>query len=94
MRPYGEGPSPDNTPPTSSAPLYRLKKSKGLVGGSGEPRELLRCVGQKAHSTPGSILFCLRFGSESPTRIREAHALLETTKADGGLFHVGRGEGA
>lgn len=31
--------------PTSSAPLYRLNHSKGLVGGTGEPRELVRCVG-------------------------------------------------
>ncbi|GAU19282.1 hypothetical protein TSUD_335680 [Trifolium subterraneum] len=41
--PYGEGPSPinrDSTPPTSSAPLYRLNNSKSLVGGTGEPREL------------------------------------------------------
>ncbi|GJX23742.1 hypothetical protein Tco_0228187, partial [Tanacetum coccineum] len=33
-------PNRDNTPPTSSAPLYRLNHSKGLIGGTGEPREL------------------------------------------------------
>ncbi|KAL0289002.1 UNVERIFIED_CONTAM: NADH-ubiquinone oxidoreductase chain 5 [Sesamum calycinum] len=33
-------PNRDSTPPTSSAPLYRLNHSKGLVGGTGEPREL------------------------------------------------------
>ncbi|KAB5511274.1 hypothetical protein DKX38_030069 (mitochondrion) [Salix brachista] len=33
-------PNRDITPPTSSAPLYRLNHSKGLVGGTGEPREL------------------------------------------------------
>ena len=51
--PYGEGPSPIGTthPPTSSAPLYRLNHSFGLVGGTGEPRELVRCVGQRARST-------------------------------------------
>nr|TKS02708.1 putative NADH dehydrogenase [Populus alba] len=35
-------PNRDITPPTSSAPLYRLNHSKGLVGGTGEPRELGR----------------------------------------------------
>ncbi|KAI3680722.1 hypothetical protein L6452_35496 [Arctium lappa] len=33
-------PNRDSTPPTSSAPLYRLNHSKGLIGGTGEPREL------------------------------------------------------
>ncbi|CAN1186823.1 hypothetical protein LINPERPRIM_LOCUS11062 [Linum perenne] len=33
-------PNRDSTPPTSSAPLYRLNHSKGDVGGTGEPREL------------------------------------------------------
>ncbi|GMP57320.1 hypothetical protein CsSME_00054664 [Camellia sinensis var. sinensis] len=47
-------PNRDSTPPTSSAPLYRLNHSKGLVGGTGEPRELP----------------FLRFGSESPTKKR------------------------
>ncbi|KAL0297911.1 UNVERIFIED_CONTAM: hypothetical protein Sangu_3171900 [Sesamum angustifolium] len=47
-------PNRDSTPPTSSAPLYRLNHSKGLVGGTGEPRELVRCVGQRARSTPFS----------------------------------------
>nr|YP_009381289.1 hypothetical protein AEK19_MT0888 [Utricularia reniformis]ART31119.1 hypothetical protein AEK19_MT0888 [Utricularia reniformis] len=28
----------------------------GLVGGTGEPRELVRCVGQRARSTPFSFL--------------------------------------
>ncbi|KAL8538536.1 hypothetical protein ACS0TY_000524 [Phlomoides rotata] len=45
-------PNRDSTPPTSSAPLYRLNHSLGLVGGTGEPRELVRCVGQRARSTP------------------------------------------
>ncbi|KAM7259085.1 hypothetical protein ACFE04_014826 [Oxalis oulophora] len=43
-------PNRDSTPPTSSAPLYRLNHSFGLVGGTGEPRELVRCVGQRARS--------------------------------------------
>ncbi|KAG4906093.1 hypothetical protein JHK84_032620 [Glycine max] len=47
-------PNRDSTPPTSSAPLYRLNHSKSLVGGTGEPRELVRCVGQRARSTPFS----------------------------------------
>ncbi|KAF3617182.1 NADH-ubiquinone oxidoreductase chain 5 [Capsicum annuum] len=33
-------PNRDSIPPTSSAPLYRLNHSFGLVGGTGEPREL------------------------------------------------------
>lgn len=33
-------------------------------------------------------------GSESPKKRAGLHAFFETTKADGGLFHVGRGEGA
>ncbi|KAG7528117.1 NADH:quinone oxidoreductase/Mrp antiporter membrane subunit (mitochondrion) [Arabidopsis suecica] len=33
-------PNRDSTPPASSAPLYRLNNSFGLVGGTGEPREL------------------------------------------------------
>ncbi|KAI3673505.1 hypothetical protein L6452_39626 [Arctium lappa] len=33
-------PNRDSTPPTLSAPLYRLNHSKGLIGGTGEPREL------------------------------------------------------
>ncbi|KAK7322018.1 hypothetical protein VNO80_35202 [Phaseolus coccineus] len=33
-------PNRDSTPPTSSAPLYRLNHSQSLVGGTGEPREL------------------------------------------------------
>ncbi|CAE5979354.1 unnamed protein product [Arabidopsis arenosa] len=33
-------PNRDSTPPASSAPLYRLNHSFGLVGGTGEPREL------------------------------------------------------
>ncbi|KAJ3668691.1 hypothetical protein LUZ61_022845 [Rhynchospora tenuis] len=38
---WGRGSSNrDSTPPTSSAPLYRLNHSFGLVGGTGEPREL------------------------------------------------------
>ncbi|KAF1878183.1 hypothetical protein Lal_00012908 [Lupinus albus] len=37
----GKGPDyRDCTPPTSSAPLYRLNHSKSLVGRTGEPREL------------------------------------------------------
>ncbi|CAN6801305.1 unnamed protein product [Brassica oleracea var. botrytis] len=52
---WGRGSSNrDSTPPTSSAPLYRLNHSFGLVGGTGEPRELVRCVGQRARSTPFS----------------------------------------
>ncbi|PWA70695.1 ATPase, F0 complex, subunit C, mitochondrion (mitochondrion) [Artemisia annua] len=37
---YRAQPNRDSTPPTSSAPLYRLNHSKGLIGGTGEPREL------------------------------------------------------
>ncbi|KAK8589594.1 hypothetical protein V6N12_023988 [Hibiscus sabdariffa] len=38
-----EGPNPIGTghPTTSSAPLYRLNHSKSLIGGTGEPRELV-----------------------------------------------------
>jgi hypothetical protein len=46
----GKGPA-DSTPPTLSAPLYRLNHSM-TDGGTGEPRELVRCVGQRARSTP------------------------------------------
>ncbi|KAI0487978.1 hypothetical protein KFK09_027801 [Dendrobium nobile] len=35
----------------------------GYVGGTGEPRELVRCVGQRARSTPP---FCLREGKKRP----------------------------
>ncbi|GJY23793.1 ATPase subunit 9 [Tanacetum coccineum] len=35
-------PNRDNTPPTSSTPLYRLNHSKGLIDRTGEPRELVR----------------------------------------------------
>nr|KJB09767.1 hypothetical protein B456_001G163400 [Gossypium raimondii] len=50
-------PNRDSTPPTSSAPLYRLNHSKSLVGGTGEPRELVRCVGQRRQTcTPYLIL--------------------------------------
>lgn len=52
----GKSPAQDSTPPTSSAPLYRLNHSKkAKVGGTGEPRELVRCVGQRARSTPFSF---------------------------------------
>jgi hypothetical protein len=38
--PYGEESNRDSTPPTSSAPLYRLNNWKSIVGGTGEPRIL------------------------------------------------------
>nr|GEY80032.1 NADH dehydrogenase subunit 5, mitochondrial [Tanacetum cinerariifolium] len=77
-------PNRDSIPPTSSAPLYRLNHSKGLISGTGEPRELVRCVGQRARCT---LLFLIQpflsFGSESPTKKWVGpHALFETTKAD------------
>lgn len=52
----GKGPAQYRTahPPNLRAPLYRLNHSKGLVGGTGEPREQVRCVGQRARSTPFS----------------------------------------
>jgi hypothetical protein len=45
--PYGEPNNRDSTPPTSSASLYRLNHSSS---GTGEPRELVRRVGQRARS--------------------------------------------
>ncbi|MED6186157.1 hypothetical protein PIB30_064088 [Stylosanthes scabra] len=63
-------PNRDSTPPTSSAPLYRLNHSKSLVGGTGGPRELVRCVGQRArteekvkYSKENSATKHVRYGS-------------------------------
>ncbi|CAN6924010.1 unnamed protein product, partial [Brassica oleracea] len=61
----------DSTPPTSSAPLYRLNHSFGLVGGTGEPRELVRCVGQRARKVHHHIIACKGSSLDSqigPTR--------------------------
>ena len=82
-------PNRDSTPPTSSAPLYRLNHSKSLVGGTGEPRELVRCVGQRARSTPfsWSSLFFASVVNHLLKKEAGLHALFETTKAGGGLFH-------
>ncbi|WMV24500.1 hypothetical protein MTR67_017885 [Solanum verrucosum] len=46
--PYGEEPSTIGTPPTPISPLYRLNHSFGLVGGTGEPPELVDNVAIKA----------------------------------------------
>ncbi|RZS23640.1 hypothetical protein BHM03_00056605, partial [Ensete ventricosum] len=45
-----------------------LSKVFFYVGGTGEPRELVICVGQRARSTPFFFLMqpFLRFGSQSP----------------------------
>ena len=79
-------PNRDSTPPASSAPLYRLNHSKGLVGGTGEPRELVRCVGRGLVVPPS---LDPAFSSVNHLLKKEAglHALFETTKAGGGLFH-------
>src|ERR1051325_9642162 len=75
-------PNRDSTPPTSSAPLYRQNHSFSLVGGTGEPREQVRCVGQRARSTPFSLssLFFASVVNHLLKKEAGLHALFETTK--------------
>ncbi|XP_019241943.1 PREDICTED: uncharacterized protein LOC109221978 [Nicotiana attenuata] len=61
-------PNRDNTPP-SSAPLYRLDHSFGLVGGTGKSRELVRCVGQRARSNRGNVTWARAEDSNSRSRL-------------------------
>ncbi|KAL3506710.1 hypothetical protein ACH5RR_032092 [Cinchona calisaya] len=64
---YRAQPKKDNTHPTSSVPLYQLNQSKGLVGGTGEPRELT-CSDIEF---PWKIKLVSRMMGNLPARFRE-----------------------